>query len=105
VKNIDVLSSRKKGSLWKGTLIGFGAGFLFGGIIGFATYEEDSDEMELIDRWGSGLIVAIPLGLAGAGIGTAIGASRVKHPMHGNEKYYERVKEGLQKRSVTYYYR
>ncbi len=106
VENIKSFSLRRKNSILKGALIGFGTGALTGIIMGLASGDDSVDEYPdaSTDPWGIGtfgtalnnafaltaeekaLVGGIGMGASGAIIGTIIGAVAKKKFIIGGKK-------------------
>jgi hypothetical protein len=106
VDNIKDIYTRRKGDVWLGACIGGATGFILGGIIGSAmdrkhgTDHPQNQKMakEAFLVWGA---VGLSWGFA---IGSIIGSIEKHHHIDGNQISFDKVREGLKKRSIRYYY-
>lgn len=100
IDNLDAISFRRKGSIWKNTLLGAGVGTVIGAFIGAGVYASD-------DWFSAGTYIAFfgtTFGILGSGIGSIAGAVKDKSRINGNKQIYEKVKSDKKSRSVKYYY-
>jgi hypothetical protein len=100
-ENLKTLSIKRKNSVLRGALIGFGIGVLSGAVIGFASGDDPIVQPGPDDFWGIGAAVSnsfamtagekaiaggIVMGVSGAIIGTVVGALVKKRFIIGGRK-------------------
>ena len=100
-QDIDVLKIRRKGKVGKGVWIGALTGFAVGGIIGFASGDDDPDQW----LWSStkeekALGDGILLSLVGAGVGPLIASRKDKINIHGAIEKYQSQLETIRSYSL-----
>jgi hypothetical protein len=96
-QNIAQLKIRRKGKVGKGVWVGAATGFVVGGIIGFASGDDDPDQWFWSSTaeekaLGNGILLAI----VGTGIGPLIASKKNKITIDGNKPRYESKLETIQ---------
>jgi len=95
IQDIQTVELRKKDRVGKGVLAGALAGFVTGGLLTLGIVG-DCDDCRFSTggtAFLGGLVFAIPGGL----IGGALGSAKIKIPINGNKKTYEKRKRELEK--------
>ena len=102
VKMIRAIDVRKKGAQGTGILVGGLTGLVFGLVIGLVT-EAPGDVNELDQKFNVGKMIFIPLLGAGVGvgIGSAIGGTKMRLKIKGNQMQFNLDKQKLHDRSIT----
>jgi hypothetical protein len=104
VNKIELIKTRKKGSLGTGIIVGGLSGFTLGGLIGLLLNEKPDnhkaiDNMEYrTSAFGMGLYI----GLIGVGIGTIAGTVKMRYEINNNWNDYLRNAGTLIKKSYRY---
>jgi len=101
VQDIDVLKIRRKGKVGKGVWIGAVTGLAVGGIIGFASGDDDPDQW----LWSStaeekALGSGILLSIVGAGVGPLIASKKEVIRLNGNIEIYNEQLGAIQSYSL-----
>jgi hypothetical protein len=104
VKRIDYISIYKKGSAEKGLIIGGMAGAIIGGLIGYASGDDEPTpgQLELFlltagEKAGMGAVIGF---IPGALIGLAAGSSKIIIGIHGNADRYKSRRKALDNYSI-----
>ena len=92
VSSIDQIKLRRKGSVGKGILIGAGAGFFLGGLLGLAGIP-DYGIFESLPPEQNALTGGILFSIPGMIIGGIAGSFRIKIPINKNQFQYEKHKK------------
>lgn len=92
VSSIDQIKLRRKGSVGKGMLIGAGAGFFLGGILGYEGIP-DYGIFESLPPEQNALTGGILFSIPGTIIGGIVGSFRIKIPIDKNQFQYEKHKK------------
>jgi hypothetical protein len=102
IRNIDVIKVRRKGRVFRGTLIGAVSGLVLGIVIGNAAVKTDECDdpcpsLGISEEAGKILVVGLVGTVVGGSIGAAIGSMKVSIPINGKQSKYQEQKIKLQK--------
>lgn len=103
VKNINVISFRKKGVIWKAGLIGSASAFVVIGTLAAINNSaahpgEFADNMAVFGKVGAAFT---PVGFV---VGSAIGSIKCRNKIRGDQISYDNARTKLEKRSIKYFY-
>ena len=103
IENINVISFRKKGVIWKAGLIGSASAFVVIGTLAAVNNSaahpgEFAENMAVFGKVGAAFI---PLGFA---IGSVIGSIKCRYKIKGDQISYDNAQTKLEKHSIKYYY-
>jgi hypothetical protein len=103
VENINVISFRKKGAIWKAGLIGSAAAFVvigtFAAVNNSAAHPgEFAENMAVFGMVGAAFT---PVGFV---VGSAIGSIKCRNKINGDQVSYVNARTKLEKHSLKYYY-
>ncbi len=112
IRVIDKIYIRKKNKKGKGALLGAFVGFAVGFVIGYA--QGDDPPCSTTNPWNvsdifcnpvnantKGFIVAVPMTFAGAALGMALGSIKIKIPINGEMKKFQKNRRKLNSFSIN----
>jgi hypothetical protein len=102
---IQMIKTRKKGSLGTGIIAGGLSGFALGGLIGLLineTPENDYKAKDNMEYRASAYSMGLFMGLLGIGIGTITGTTKMRYKINNNWNDYMRNAGQLIKKSYKY---
>ena len=103
VNVMDEIKFKRKGSFGRGILYGALAGLTTGAIIGFASGDDSNCFLLCFSAEAKALFLGSALALPGAVIDGIIGHNmRIKIPIKGSQKAYDRQKEKLKKYKLSF---
>jgi hypothetical protein len=105
VNKIEMIKTRKKGSLGTGIIAGGLSGFALGGLIGLLLNEIPENDYKVKDNMeyrNSAFSMGIYIGLLGIGIGTIAGTVKMSYEINNNWNDYMRNAGTLIKKSYKY---
>ena len=104
IVNVDVMNEikfKRKGGLGRGLLYGAIVGMASGAVLGYLSGDSDRGIIRAAED--KALVLGIALSIPGAIIGGIIGHNtKIKIPINGNQKTYERQKEKLKKYKLNF---
>ena len=105
VNKIEMIKTRKKGSLGTGIIAGGLSGFALGGLIGLLLNEKPENDYKPKDNMeyrNSAFSMGLFIGLLGIGIGTIAGTVKMSYEINNNWNDYMRNAGTLIKKSYKY---
>ena len=95
IPNVKTIKFRRKGRIGRSIFHGALVGFVFGGIIGLISGDDDPDAWFRLTAEEKAAIGGVTLGLIGGSAGGIVGSFKIKIPINGNQKTYESRKREL----------
>jgi hypothetical protein len=103
IRNIDEVETRREGGILRNALIGIAGGFTIGGIIGFASGDDDPDKKKIpFTAKEKALIFGIDFAFIGGISAGLVGSARIEIPINGSFKTFNENKNRLKKYSVIH---
>jgi hypothetical protein len=103
VENINVISFRKKGVIWKAGLIGAASAFVVIGTLAAVNNSaahpgEFAENMAVFGKVGAAFT---PVGFV---VGSAFGSIKCRNKIKGDQNSFDNARTKLEKRSIKYFY-